>query len=171
MGLIINIVLLFLGFHGPSHGWRRGIINIVLLFSGAVWCLTSVIKFDFWNGTSTGAGFLPIITSALMVVLTLPGLAGELRKAKEDKSYFKESFGKLKKREFIPVAVVSGVLLASYVLGLMSAMTIMVFGWLKWISGYKAGKSLFVTVLVMSVICGVFKIWLQLPFPKGLLGI
>lgn len=147
------------------------VIDGLLFCVGLYWFGTSVIKLPLWKGMSLGGGLLPAFASGVMLVLLIVNMVGIFRKEKVNKAYFAESLQKISKRELIPLAIGLLVLVGNWLIGLFLTLTVMLFCWLKFLSGYKVKTALPVTILVMAFIFAVFKVWLKLPLPSGLLGL
>lgn len=147
------------------------IIDLILLCVGVYWLGTAVFTLPMLKGMSIGSGLLPAIASGILLVLLVVNIIRIFRTQKVDRAYFTESFRAVRRRELIPLAVGLGCLGGCYVLGMLLTLTGMLFCWLKFLSGYSAKKSGLVTVCVMAFLYAVFKLWLKMPLPQGLLGI
>lgn len=147
------------------------IVNLVLLGVGLYWCITAVTTMPLWKGISLAGGLLPAVASGVMVLLLLFELLDILKKNKINKEYFVDSFKAVNWKDMIPVAVGIGNLIGIQLIGMLLTLTIMLFCWLKFLSGYSVKKSAVITICVMLFLYGVFKMWLKLPLPKGLLGL
>lgn len=143
----------------------------ILLCIGLYWLITATTSLPLWKGTSLAGGLLPTVISAIMILLLLFRIISQLRSGKVNKEYFKETFQAFDWKCMVPVAIGILVVLGTKLIGLFLSVTIMLFCWLKFLSGYSWKKSLLVTVCVMAILYGVFKAWLAVPLPKGLLGI
>jgi len=138
----------------------RYVPTISIIF-GIYWLYMGMTKYGFWAGTAPGAGFLPAIVGVMLIgfsvwILTTPVV-------------YKE--GALQKKAFYPVLLSIAGLLAVYVIGLILAMGLYIIVWTKFIEKLSIKKSLIVGVCATVFIYVVFKVWLMVPFPTGLLGI
>lgn len=147
------------------------IFEVILLCIGLYWCGTAVCTLPLWRGNSIAGGLLPAFASGVMVLLLLYRIIKELRSGNVGKSYFSESFKAIDWKCMVPLLIGVVVLGSTYVIGLFLSLTIMLFCWLKFLSGYGWLKSLLVTVCVMAVLYAIFKLWLVVPLPKGMLGL
>ncbi|WP_298033506.1 tripartite tricarboxylate transporter TctB family protein [uncultured Dysosmobacter sp.] len=147
------------------------IVNLVLLGVGLYWCITAVTTMPLWQGISLAGGLLPAVASGVMVLLLIFELLDILKKNKINKEYFVNSFKEVNWQDMIPVAVGLGILVGIKLIGMLLTLTLMLFCWLKFLSGYSVKKSAVVTICVMLFLYGVFKLWLKLPLPQGLLGL
>ena len=143
----------------------------LLLVVGLYWFITSTTSLPLWKGMSLGGGLIPAIASGIMIVLLIFRIISRFRESKINKEYFKESFKDFDLRAMIPIAIGIGVLIGIKLIGMILSLTIMLFCWLKFLSKYSWLKSLLITVCVMCVLYGIFRAWLVVPLPKGMLGL
>ncbi|MGI6227159.1 MAG: tripartite tricarboxylate transporter TctB family protein, partial [Peptococcales bacterium] len=118
-------------------------------------------KYGLWSGTSPGAGFLPAVSGGLLIffsiwILTTPVVIKE---------------GALQKRAFYPIAAAVLGLGLIPVLGFILSMGLFVFLWLLVLEKFSVIKATAIGVCSTLFIYFVFKVWLTVPFPKGLLNI
>ena len=143
----------------------------ILMCVGLYWLITATTTLPLWKGTSLAGGLLPTIVSAIMIILLIFRIVTQLRSGKYTKEYFKETFKDFNWKCMIPLLIGIGVLILAQLIGLFLSLTVMLFCWLKFLSKYSWIKSLVVTVCVMAVLYGIFKAWLVVPLPQGLLGL
>lgn len=143
----------------------------ILLCIGLYWFGTAVFTMPMWQGNSIAGGLLPAFASGVIIVLLLLRIIALFRSGKVTKEYFVESFRETDWRFLIPLLVGLAVVVGMHLIGLFLSLTLMLFCWLKFLSKYSVAKSLIVTVCVMAVLYGIFKVWLVVPLPKGLLGL
>ena len=147
------------------------IIDGILLVIGLYWFVTSVTSLTLFQGMSIGGGLLPAFASGLLIILVLVEAVKTLRSEKIDKEYFRKTVADVKWKQMIPLGIGILCLVGNWLIGLFLTMTIMLFCWLKFLSKYNWKKAAVVTVCWMAFLYGVFKLWLQLPLPQGLLGL
>ena len=123
------------------------------------------------DGMSIGGGLLPAFASGLLILLVIIEIVNTFRKEKIDKAYFQKTIRDVNWKDMIPLGIGVLCLIGSWLIGLFLTLTVMLFCWLKVLSKYSWKKSAVVTVCVMAFLYGVFKLWLQLPLPHGLLGL
>lgn len=143
----------------------------LLLVVGLYWFGTSVFTLPLWRGNSIAGGLLPAFASGVMILLLLFRIVQEIRSGKVNKAYFVDAFKETNWRCLVPLLIGVVVVIGTHVIGLFLSLTIMLFCWLKFLSGYGWVKSLLVTVCVMAVLYGIFKAWLVVPLPKGMLNL
>lgn len=147
------------------------IFDLLLLVAGIYWFSTAVTTLTLWQGLSIGNGLLPGVASGIMIVLLSVTIIKTLKSTKINQQYFQDTFKAINWREMIPFLIAIGCVVGTFLIGMLLTMTIMVFCWLRFLSGYGTKRSALTTIGVMLFIYGVFKLWLQLPLPSGLLGI
>lgn len=79
--------------------------------------------------------------------------------------------GALQRRAFYPVLATVLALASVSVLGLIISMGLFVFFWLIILEKFSLPKATTIGACSTLFIYVVFKVWLMVPFPKGLLGI
>jgi hypothetical protein len=114
-----------------------------------------------WSGITPGGGFMPALTGGLLLVFCLKKLFDKHK----PRVHFKPSF-----RVMLPSVCVLLVLAASYVIGMLPSIGLMIFFWLKWIEKYSFRQSIQITSIVILLTYGIFKVWLRVFFPWGFLG-
>ena len=147
------------------------IVNLVLLGVSLFWLITAVTTMPLWQGISLAGGLLPAVASGVMTLLLFFELRDILKRNKINKEYFLNSFSEVNWKDMIPIVVGLCILAGIKLIGMLLTLTIMLFCWLKFLSGYSVKKSAIVTSCVMLFLYGVFKLWLKLPLPQGLLGL
>lgn len=146
------------------------IVNLILLAVSLYWCLTAVTTMPLWRGISLAGGLLPAAAGGIMAVLLVFELIDICKNNTINREYFVNSFKEVHWKDMVPVLVGLGILAGIKLIGMFLSLTVMLFCWLKFLSGYSVKKSAIVTVCVMLFLYGVFKAWLKLPLPQGLLG-
>ena len=147
------------------------LFELFLLIVAIYWDVTAVTKLPLWRGTSIAGGLLPAAVSTITIILIVYRMIKHYKNGDFNKAYFTESFREVKWKSYLPILIGIAVVLVAKVLGLFITLTIMLFLWLKFLSGCSWGKSVLITVIVMAVIYGIFIAWLVVPLPKGMLGI
>jgi hypothetical protein len=124
------------------------------------WFFYGIIRHGFWDELKGPMpGFVPALIAALLLLMSIFGVIHSFREAEAKKT--PESWTILL-AAFITFGLVS-------LAGMIPALMAFVFVWLKFYE--KAGwKNTFIVLLVSFFIAyGVFAMWLEVPFPQGLL--
>ena len=98
-------------------------------------------------------------------------IVNTFRKQTVNKEYFQKTIKDVNWKDMRPLGIGILCLVGNWLIGLFLTMTLMLFSWLKFLSKYSWKKSILVTVCWMAFLYAVFKLWLQLPLPQGLLGL
>jgi hypothetical protein len=137
------------------------IMELIFILIGLMSIYLGFTEYQFWIKTVPGGGFMPILAGGLIVLISLMVIFDKTKGKKV----------KIKKQAFYPVAAILLTIALNVVVGVLPAITFMVFGWLKWIEKYPVKKSIIIALLTSACAYGVFWIWLRVPFPTGLLNI
>jgi putative tricarboxylic transport membrane protein len=59
------------------------------------------------------------------------------------------------------------VVVLALLIGFFPALTLYVFGWIKWYEKYSWRLTILITVITIGAMYGIFAMWLRVPFPEG----
>ena len=76
---------------------------------------------------------------------------------------------KFDKEALYLVVSVAGILILNFFIGLFPALVIYYVAWLKFVEKYPWKKVILITIFYGGIMYGVFSLWLQVPFPTGIL--
>ena len=139
------------------------IVEIIGIIAGLGAIGMGLGKYGWWNRISIGGGFMPTVVGVLLVLFCVLMV---ISKAKR-----KETGEKLDLKVFLPVGAMLLILLCNYLLGLIPACILVSFLWLLFIEKYNWKKALLISAIMFACVYGIFRLWLNVPFPKGLLNI
>lgn len=145
------------------------IFEIFLLCVGGYWCGTALTTLPLWKNGSISGGLLPAFASGVMCVLLLVRIINSIKNGELKKEKFSQSVKDFDAKAFAPVLIGILVVIGIKTLGMLITLAIVLFIWLKFISKASWLQSILITVLTMVVIYAIFKMWLVVPFPKGML--
>lgn len=137
------------------------VIEIIIALIGFFSIYKGITDYGFWSRTVPGGGFMPILIGVLLVLISLLIILD--RKVRTKLNFDMKGL--------IPVLAIIGALISNLVFGLIPAATLMIFSWLKFVEKYSFKTSLIVTLLTSTVTYAIFGVWLNVPFPTGLLDI
>jgi putative tricarboxylic transport membrane protein len=140
--------------------WLEKIIALgIMLFSG-FWAFQGMFKYGLWVDNGPGGGFLPVTIGLITFILAAVGL-------------FKESKPtvKIEKKNFLPVLGAFVMILAVQIFGMIISSGLFIIAWLLVIEKFKIKKASILGISTTAVIYFVFKFFLNIPFPQGLIGI
>jgi len=138
------------------------IISILSILVSVFWIQQGLFQYQFWGKDSPGGGFIPVLFGVIVAAASVSVLLRRREKSGDYKS--------IELTSFIPVAgAVAGILLLQF-FGILPAVLLFTFLWMKFLSKYSWLKSLAVSLIFSAFIIGVFRMWLHVPFPKGIFG-
>lgn len=139
----------------------RQCMPLAFIAISLLWIYKGVTEFGLINPLRGGtAATLPVLCAAIMLVASVISLVLS----------FKEDEPKLNRMCFVFLLLCAVVVGVSYLLGLLPALLIFVFIWVKFVEkdSWK-GTLLFMFIMVL-IGYGLFDQLLQVPFPQGILG-
>lgn len=145
------------------------IFEILLLCIGGYWCTTALTTLPLWKNGSIAGGLLPAFASGVMCILLLIRIITSIKNGELKKENFEKSLKEFDVKAFVPVLIGILVVVGIKTLGMLITLAIVLFVWLKFISKATWLQSILITVITMAVVYGIFKMWLVVPFPKGML--
>ncbi len=126
----------------------------------AVWIYMGVCQYGFWAEGVPGGGFVPSLFGGITLILCLALLLKG-----------KGNAVTINKTVYFPILVVVAVVVATSLTGMTAALIIMVFSWLKFYEKYTLIRAGIISLVIVGFIFGIFRLWLQVPFPTGIFGI
>ncbi len=134
------------------------IMEIIFILVGAISIFLGFNEYGFWNGTVPGGGFMPVLAGVLMILIGILTILDKKNRIKFTADY----------KAFIPVIAIVSMLVLNILIGLIPALTVMVFVSLKWFEKYSLKTSIITTIITSAFTYAIFGIWLNVPFPTGL---
>ena len=139
----------------------RAVIPLATIVISLVYILVGLKDYGFWKGQPT-PGFFPII---IAVVLLASSIACFIQIARDKDS----EAVRYNRNELIVMLGAAGIILCTFVIGLVPSCLIYIFLWLKFVERASWKVILSIECIRASIILGVFTFWLQIRFPMGLL--
>lgn len=136
------------------------LIELTCAVVSAVWIYMGVFQYGFWTENTPGGGFVPVLFGGLTLIFCLALLLKGKAKSVT-----------VNKNVFFPVAVVVAAMIFTALVGMIVTLLVMVFAWLKFYEKYSYLRAGVISVAAIAFVFGIFGVWLQVPFPTGLLGI
>jgi multisubunit Na+/H+ antiporter MnhB subunit len=137
------------------------ILSVITALIGLFWAQQGFMKYRFWTDQTPGGGFIPVLFGVTVFVLSLLAF---FRKKQSEKAEFNY-------RSFIPVAAAIAAIGSIQLLGIVVSVFLFTLLWMRFLSSYPWIKSLLVSAIFTAFIFGVFRLWLRVPFPKGIFGL
>ena len=126
---------------------------------GLFWLIYGLTRYGWWGDSGPRSGFFPAIIGSILFVVSILALVGGLKS--ESPRYLGAGFHPF----FAAVAVVS----AALIIGLFPALTVFILMWIKFYEKYGWFKTLVTTGITIALFYGIFSLWLQVPFPEGVI--
>ena len=137
-------------------------ILIIEMLIAIVWIQQGVVRYDFWEEGKPSGGFVPIIFGVVVLGVAIAILIREISGKTKMKSDYRFQLS-----HYIPAlsAIVGAFLLQ--LVGIAAAVFFFIAIWMRYLSKYTWVKTLVTSLIFTAFIYGVFRMWLQVPFPKG----
>ena len=140
----------------------RSIIPLSTAIISLVFIVVGMKDYGFWKNQPT-PGFFPII---IAVVLLASSIACFIQIARDKNS----SEVKYNRNELMVMLGAAGIILCTFLIGLVPSCLIYIFLWLKFVEHAPWKVIITIEIIMAAIILGVFTAWLQIRFPVGLLG-
>ncbi|MFT5873525.1 MAG: hypothetical protein ACI8WT_002472 [Clostridium sp.] len=125
---------------------------------GIYWIINGFI-YGVWVRKGPGGGFFPVIAGLMAILFCVLSLVSE----RKDKSQSNFTW-----KAFLPAVALIGLIMLSYVVGMILSMAIYVCVWLKYIEHHTTKSSLSIGIGCAAAIYVMFVLWLRVPMPIGL---
>ena len=139
----------------------RAVIPLATIVISLVYILVGLKDYGFWKGQPT-PGFFPII---IAVVLLASSIACFIQIARDKDS----EAVRYNRNELIVMLGAAGIILCTFVIGLVPSCLIYIFLWLKFVERASWKVIIIIELIMAAIILGVFTFWLQIRFPMGML--
>lgn len=139
----------------------RVVIPLATIVVSVVYIVVGLKDYGFWKNQPT-PGFFPII---IAVVLLASSIACFIQTAR-DKSGEAVQYNR---NELMVMLGAVGIILGTFVIGLLVSCLIYIFLWLKFVEHASLKVIIIIELIMAAIILGVFTFWLQIRFPMGLL--
>lgn len=139
----------------------RKVIPVLSIMAGLYWLIQGYF-YGVWVRNGPGGGFFPIVAGLTVVVFSLIVLWKDMGK------HSPSQFSWL---AFLPAAALLTMVIFSYLVGMIISMMLYIFSWLKFAEKHTVSRSLLISLGTTAVVYGIFVVWLNVPMPKGLLGL
>jgi len=141
------------------------IIAIIEIVVAIIWIQQGIIQYGFWINGKPGGGFVPVIFASLILVISFFIILREIILRKNNK----RTYYRFKSINFIPaLAAMIGIFMI-YLLGIVAAVFLLTVLWMHYLSKYSWTKTIIWSSLFSLFIYCVFQVWLNVPFPEGLI--
>lgn len=151
------------GIEVMENGKQNVIDRVIPLICFIVGCIAlgfSFIKYGFWDDViGPLSGFYPAIVSGCLICISIPAFFQSFKSVKADMP---------RDNWLVPLALLL-ILVCSFFIGMIASLFIFLLVWLKKIENVSWKATVITTAVMMAIVVFVFRMWLQIEFPKGLL--
>lgn len=148
---------------GRSMRKGFGVLQILPLATAAMAALffwLGMTHYGFWHDLHGPlSGFVPVVVSAALFAVSV--LAFVFSFGEESPSWPRENW-------LVPLGALL-VIAATFVIGLIPSVAVYLVVWLRWYEKCGWKTTLITFAAVMAIVLGCFVLWLQVPFPQGLI--
>ena len=139
----------------------KQIVPLVLAAFAVVFAVIGFTQLGFWSHVDgPRPGFFPAIMAIIMFLTSIVSFFQSL-KDKESAEY--------EKNELLVIAGGAGIIVGSYIIGLLPSWYLFIVLWLKVFEHTSWKDTLIVLAVCVAISVGVFRLWLGVYFPMGLL--
>ena len=124
---------------------------------GILWVVVGLSSYGWYVDEKPASGFFPVLIGGLLIPIGILAIVSERTQAPPA---FISSY-------IHPLLAAVSVVFFALVIGFFPALSIYVFGWLRWYEKYSIRFSLIVTAITIASMYGIFSMWLRVPFPIG----
>jgi len=138
----------------------KTIIPLVTLVIGVVWIVYGLMYHGFWNSVKgPGIAFVPILIASVLVAVSI---AGVIRSFKE-----KDEPDRLENWTIVLAA--AAVFGLTFIFGFIVTLLVFIFIWVRKYEKASWKHTIILLVFTFAFVFGVFDIWLDVSFPKGII--
>jgi len=139
----------------------KQIVPLVLAAFAVVFAVIGFTQLGFWSHVDgPRPGFFPAIMAIIMFLTSIVSFFQSL-KDKESAEY--------EKNELLVIAGGAGIIVGSYIIGLLPSCYLFIVLWLKVFEHTSWKDTVIVLAVCVAISVGVFRLWLGVYFPMGLL--
>ena len=139
----------------------KQIVPLVLAVFAVVFAVIGFAQLGFWSHVDgPQPGFFPAIMAIVMFLTSIVSFFQSL-KDKEAARY--------ERNELLVIAGGAGIIVGSYIIGLLPSCYLFIILWLKVFEHTSWKDTVIVLAVCVAISVGVFRLWLGVYFPRGLL--
>lgn len=137
----------------------KKIFPILVILLGFYW-IAGAFEYGLWVRKGPGGGFMPLVAGIAAILFAIWTM---ILQRNETVSPELASWHAL-----LPIVALVGVVLFSYIIGLILSVAVFIILWLKVVERHHAKFSVLTGLVSAGIFYAVFGVWLQVPFPLGL---
>lgn len=139
----------------------KAMIPLLTAAFALVFIVLGITKYGFWSNQPM-PGFFPVIIATILLLASIACFV-QLVRSKDDGST------RCNKNELMVILGATGIILGTYLIGLVASCLVYLFVWLKFVERAPWKTIVIVEIILAAIVIGVFVVWLQVRFPLGLL--
>ncbi|MDY4609213.1 MAG: tripartite tricarboxylate transporter TctB family protein [Sphaerochaetaceae bacterium] len=152
------------------------VIEIILMLISILWIAMGFGKYGIWAGQAPGGGLFPVIGGLIVLICCAADIIMRVVKKQplNGKKFEGEDeyimLGRVP-RQFRPIAVTAYGFISLFLLkylGFIACAFLTCSVWLIFISKKPVLRSIVTAALTTGFLYGIFVLWLNIPFPKGI---
>ena len=138
------------------------VVEVICIIAGLAYMLTGIFRYGVWKGITINAGFMPLFCGSIITLLGVLMLISKVKKGVRAE--------KFDMRALYPVGAMILILICNYFTGLIGACFVVALIWLRFVEKFSWKSSVIAAVILLIATYGIFRMWLNVPFPKGIIG-
>ena len=136
----------------------RTVIPLATIIVSLVFIVVGLKNYGFWKAQPT-PGFFPIIIAVVLLASSIACFVQIARdKSSDDVKY--------NRNELMVMLGAAGIILCTFLIGLVPSCLIYIFLWLKFVEHAPWKVIIIIELIMAAIILGVFTAWLQIRFSK-----
>lgn len=138
----------------------KNILPLITALIGLLFSLMGFFKYGFWNNIiGTLPGFFPTIIGTLLFVISILAFVQS----------FKDEDNPSKKENWFPVLAVVLILASTFIFGLYISLAAFMIYWVRFYEKCSWKTTIITFSIMFVIVVGAFGMWLNIPFPKGII--
>ena len=139
----------------------KQIVPLVLAVFAVVFAVIGFAQLGFWSHVDRPQpGFFPAIMAIVMFLTSIVSFFQSLKDKEADR---------YERNELLVIAGGAGIIVGSYIIGLLPSCYLFIILWLKVFEHTSWKDTVIVLAVCVAISVGVFRLWLGVYFPMGLL--
>jgi putative tricarboxylic transport membrane protein len=137
----------------------RAVVPVLTFALGVLWTVVGLTNYGWWGDNGPASGFFPAIIGIILAGVSIIAFFDGMKTPPPE--YIKASYHPL----LAAIATVG----SAIIIGFFPALLLYILGWLKLYEKYDWKRSLSISIITTATCYGIFVMWLQVPFPSGLI--
>lgn len=136
------------------------IIPVIAAIIAVVFVWLGLTKYGFWHAQQGPmSGFYPTVIGIGLFIMSIVGFVFS----------FKDKAPLFPIENWMAVISALAIIVATFFIGLIPSVGLYVIVWLRWYEKSSWKTTLITFAFIMAIVIGCFVLWLQVPFPRGMI--